>query len=196
MTGEIKYKKADYNIEYAHIYTDESFGREHKRSIKELHDVTERLRKLKKSYVLTVLIDEYNPIQHRLSVKKFLNKLAQLGSEPDYVGFESKLASDKDLLLNEMDKKIKKEYEKYLRKHGKIPCSLLIALWYLKRLGFIKIKSDELIHLKKDNKPFVARKIITILPRRYQGVEMKALKIIKSTRFKKYLDNIQNIFFC
>jgi hypothetical protein len=195
MSEKIEDKKVDYNIEYAHIYTDESFGKEHRKSIEELHNVLKMLKQLKKSYVLTVLIDEYNPVQHKLNIKEFLNRLAQLSSKPDYVGFESKLASDKNLLLNEVDKKTKKEYEKYIRKHRKIPCSLLIALWHLKRLGFIKTKNEELIPLSRNNKPFVARKIITILPRRYQEVEMKALKIIESTRFKKSLENILNIFF-
>jgi hypothetical protein len=190
-----KDKKVDYNIEYAHIYADESFGTEQKRSIRELHRLTNRLKRENKSHVLTVLIDEYNPIQHKLNIANFRGELARLNAEPDYIGLESKLAIDKDLVLREMGKKMKKEYENYIRNRKKIPCSLMIALWYLKRLGLIETATGDLINLKKDNRSFIARKIITILPIKYRRVETKALKIIKSTRFKKYLGNIQNIFF-
>ncbi len=185
----------DYSIEYAHIYTDQLFGKEQKRGIEELQNVIGILKRLGKRYVLTVLVDEYNPIRHRLNIKKFLDKLASLNAQPDFVGFESQLVPDKDLLMQEINKKTKREYENYIQKHKKIPCSFLIALWYLKRLGLLKIRGPELDSLKEPSQPFVAKKIITILPRKYQAVEMKALKIIEATRFKRYLENILNIFF-
>ena len=195
MTKRIKAEKVDFNIEYAHIYADELFGKEHQKSIKELRKIINRLKRLNKSYVLTVLIDEYSPCQNRLSIKQFLDKLDELNSKPDYLAFESQLAPCKDLLLKEMKGKIRKEYETYIKKHGKIPCSFLIAVWYLKRLGLIKTEKGELTHLSKNNKPFSAKKIITILPKKYQTVEIKALKIIRATRFKKYLTKISNVFF-
>ncbi len=195
MSYEKKAKKLDYNIEYAHIYADEHFGTEHKKSVEELHKIITKLKQSNKSYVLSVLIDEYNSIRHTLNIKNFLKKLEQSNSKPDFIGFESRLVKDKDSLLKEMSKKIRKEYEEYIIKQGKIPCSFLIALWYLKRLGLLNMKGEELHSISKENKPFIAREIITILPKRYQAIEIKALKIIKSTKFKKYLKNIKNIFF-
>ncbi len=195
MSKRIKAGKVGYNIEYAHIYADKLFGKEQQKSIKELRKTVNRLKRLNKNYVLTVLIDEYSPSQNRLSIKQFLDKLDELKSKPDYLAFESQLAPYKDLLLKEMKGKIKKEYKTYIKKHGKIPCSLLIAIWYLKRLGLIKAEKGELTHLSKNNKPFPAKKIITILPKKYQIVEIKALKIIRATRFKKYSAKISNIFF-
>ncbi len=187
--------KADYNIEYAHIYADECFDIEQQKSIKELKKVTDKLKQKNKSYVLVVLIDEYNPVKHILNIKNFLEKLEELDVRPDFVCFESQLANYKDLIFQEMKGKIKREYENYIKKHKKIPCSLLITIWHLKRLGLIKIERGELKNLSKHNKPFIGRKIITILPEKYRKVEEKALKIIESTKFKKCLDNMINIFF-
>jgi hypothetical protein len=189
------YKRAEYNIEYAHIYTNERFGIEHIKSIKKLHNIINKLKQLNKTYVLTVLIDEYNPTRHGLDIKGFLEKLNELNAKPDFVGFESQLTSYKDLLLKEIKGKMKKEYKNYIEKRGKIPCSFLIAIWHLKRLGLIPIKKGELNNLTKNNNVFTAEKIITILPKKYQEVEKKALKIIKSTKFKAWVKNIENIFY-
>lgn len=188
-------RKTDYNIEYAHIYAGEHFSEMHKKSVAELHKVIEKLKKLNKNYVLTVLIDEYNARHHNLDIKKFWKQLKKLKAWPDFVGYESRLIVYKDYLLKEMNGKIKKEYENYIKEHKKLPCSFLIAIWHLKRLRLIPIKKGELDNLTKNNKVFTAEKIITILPKKYQEVERKALKIIKSTKFKGWMENIENIFY-
>jgi hypothetical protein len=188
-------RKVDYNIEYAHIYADKSFGNEQIKSVEKLKKVTTELDKKKKSYVSVVLIDDYNPEKCSLDNKKFLERLGNLGPKPDFVGFESRLYPDKDFILKEMSSKKRREYENYIEKSKKIPCSLFIAIWYLKRLGFIKTRNEELIPLNKKNKPFVAKNIITILPEEYRDVEKKGLKIIESTRFNNCLNNISDIFF-
>lgn len=188
-------KKVDYNIEYAHIYTDETFGEEQIKSIELLKKIIIKLNKLNKSYTLTVLIDDYNPKEHFLDINNFINKCEELGYKPDFIAFESRLCSDKDLLLKKMSKKMSKEYKNYIKKAGKIPCSFLIAIWYLKRLGLIKTRKNEVIPLKDKRKPFIGRKIINILPKKYREVETKGLKIIKSTKFREYLNNISDILF-
>ncbi|MFN3301740.1 MAG: hypothetical protein ACK413_01780 [Patescibacteria group bacterium] len=193
---KIKDRKTDYNIEYAHIYVDEEFGPSHREAIQILHNIVRKLKQEKKSYALTVLIDDYNPKRQILDVKEFIANLERLGAKPDFIGFESKLVPYSNLLLEKMSPRLYKEYTKYIKKNKKIPCSLLIAIWYLKRLGFIETRSEELKCLSKDyKKNFVAKKIITILPKRYQKVEKKGLKIIASTEFKNCLSNIENIFF-
>lgn len=194
MPKKTETKKVDYNIEYAHIYSNEFFGKEQKESIKELHKAIKRLKKLKKTYVLTVLIDEYNPTEHLLDTEKFLATLEKLNAKPHFLMFESHLARYKDLLLEKMNGKIKKEYKKYIKKHNKVPCSFLIAAWHLKRLGLLKSKNSRLQQLT-EKKQFTANKIITILPKKYQGVELKTIEIIESTDFKRQVTNIAHIFF-
>ncbi len=187
---------ADYNIEYAHIYRDKNFGVEQKKSIEILHDTIKSLQKLKKSYVLCVLIDEYNPKKQKLDFEKFITALKKSRAEPNFVFFESNLVPYYEFLLEKMTPCLRKEYKKYIEKNNKIPCSLLIAIWYLKRLGIIETKSEELQGLgHKSIKKFVARKIINILPKKYQEVEERGKKIIACTRFKNRLNDISNIFF-
>ena len=189
-----KIRKTDYNIEYAHIYADERFGIEQERSIKKLKKIINQLKQKNKSYVLAVLVDEYNAVRYILNIKNYLEKLKKLDAEPDFIGFESRLAPCKNLILREMKGKIKKNYQNYIKKHKKLPCSLLVAVWHLKRLGLIETKRGDLNCLNK-KKSFIARNIITILPEKYRKVEERALEIIKSTKFKRYSDNIINIFF-
>lgn len=195
MSKKIKIQKmTDYNIEYAHIYTDERFGEEQEKGVKELHKIITKLKKLNSNYVTTILIDDFNPTTHTLDVNDFLKKLEKINAKPDFILFESKLANYKNLLLDEMGGKLKKEYKNYIEKHKKIPCSFLIAIWDLKRLGLISTKKEELTRLRKNN-GFIAKKIITILPKKYQEVERKVLKIIKSTKFKEQIKNMKNIFY-
>jgi len=189
-------RKVDYNIEYSHIYTDEEFGFKQRKSIEILKNIIERLKREKKSYVLTVLIDEYNPIKSTLNIKNFFDYLGKFKAKPDFICFESRLVPSYKLLLQKMVPSLSKEYVKYIEKHKKIPCSLLIAIWYLKRLGLIKTRKEELNYLDENPvKNFIAKKIITILPQRYREVEIRVLEIIASTNFKRRLSDISNIYF-
>lgn len=163
-------KKSDYNIEFAHIYINENFANEHRQASKIAKNKLQDLAKQNKTGILTVLIDDYNPSDSILNVDEFLEKLNKLGAKPDYMVYESKLASYKDIILKEMNGKIKNKYEKYIYNHSKCPCSFLIAVWHLVRLGFLNA-NPMIEHLGK--KPFIAEKIITILPQRYAEIEKK-----------------------
>jgi len=79
-------------------------------------------------------------------------------------------------------------YHRYFQKHGKSPCSYLIASWYLKRLGILPINNVK--KLTQEEKPFVAQKIINILDKKYKDNEDRALELIKNSKFANYIDNI------
>lgn len=185
----------EYNIEYAHIYADECFGNEHKKSVEQLKKTIQQLNINSTNYTLVILIDEYNSKKQTLNIKQFLKSLKDMGAEPDILGFESKLAPYKKQLLNALDLKTKKKYKHYIKKHRKIPCSFLAAIWHLKRLGAIKTKNKELKRITSIQKSFVAKKIITILPQRYQEVEIRAQEIIKASKFKPYAEKMISVFF-
>lgn len=184
--------RVDYNIEFAHIYVNEDFNREHFEAAIRTKQATKNIVQLGKSYVLTVLIDDYNPSDEILDTQVFLQKLESLKVKPDYVIYESKLVYFQDLLLDRMNGKIKKKYENYINKQRKCPCSFLVAVWHLLRLG---VFSEEKIISNKQDKPFSAKRTITILPRRYESVERKAISIINSTAFCEHIKNIEHIFF-
>jgi len=196
MRKKKKLKRVDYSIEYAHIYADKEFGIEQKKSIEVLRKTLARLKKLNKNYSLSVLVDEYNSTDLKLDIKKFVAKLGKLGVCPDFICFESELIKYSSLLLGKTTSRIRKEYSRYIMNHNKFPCSFLIAIWYLKRLGIIKSTEKELDCVSGvSRESFTASKIITILPTKYRGVELKALEIIGSTPFKRRLTDIVDIFF-
>jgi len=180
----------DYNIEYAHIYMDESFNEEHKKAVDSVKELEKKIKKKKLSFIKGVLIDDYNPEVHKLDVQDFVKKLNRYEVKPDFVGFESKMANYKDFMLSIMSPKVRREYIKYIKKIGKVPCSLLAATWYLVRLGVFPA-SDEMYKDFGRKNQFVSRKIINILPKKFRETEKKALKIIEGSAYKRYLKNIE-----
>jgi len=182
-------EKVDYNIEYAHIYADEVFKQEHIDSLNVLELILRILKNDKKSYNLNLLIDEYHPEDKSLDIEDFLSKLKFRGYTPDHLYLESELHKDINLLLaNLTDEKHLRDYERYLQRTGKSPCSFLVANWYLKRLGVLPI--ENLKKLSNEAKPFHGNKIINILDKKYKPNEDKALELIKNSRFASCLDNI------
>lgn len=186
-------KKVDYNIEFAHIYTNENFAEEHYAATKIARDKIKELESQGKTCSATILIDNYNSTDHILDVPKFVEELEEIGVKPDFTMFEADLAKYKDKCLALMNGKLKKQYSKYIESNGKCPCSFLVAVWHLARLGVFKIESSTRNH--PTDKPFVGRRIITILPKRYGAIEKKAHDIIKSTPFALELARMENIFF-
>lgn len=184
----------DYNIEFGHIYTNENCGYDHLRGADAARKVAERLQEEGKTYNLTLMVDDYNPSESFLDIQKYIHKLRDKGACPDYLVLESNLPKYKDLILSEMTGKIRREYENYIEKKGKCPCSFLLAIWHLLRLGIIK--DDYLIIPIAEHKSgFYADNIITILPERFQDVEIKAAEIIRSTKYKDQFENrFQHIY--
>lgn len=212
-------KKVDYNIEYAHIYSDESgLTDEQKKSSEVAKEVIERLREDGKSFVVTLMVDEYHPEFDRLNFEKFLKNLSDLGVKPTYIGYESKMISAAKILLDTIPMNLK-EKEKFRHKvdiskkitylkddEGKIKlktegdvvhrsrytCPILSASWSLLRLGVLQAQNAvELTGLTKP-KPFAARKVINVLPEKYRSVEDTAREIISSsTEYGDFSENLK-----
>lgn len=182
-------EKVDYNIEYAHIYSDEVFNQEHIESLNVLALILRILKNDNKNYNLNLLIDEYHPETKDLDVEDFLSKLKFRGYYPDYLHMESALHDEVDtLLVNLTNEKHQRDYQRYFEKNGKSPCSYLVAVWYLKRLGVFP--DNNIKKLTDEDKPFHGHKIINILDKKYKPNEDKALELIKNSNFSQYLDNI------
>lgn len=95
------------------------------------------------------------------------------------------------LILEENKQKIGlKESSGFMYRHT---CALLSASWSLSRLGIYTVPEKAVKNLTE--KKFVARKLITILPEKYREVENKVIEIIKSTKFKDTLNNIEYKYF-
>ncbi|OGD83008.1 hypothetical protein A2165_01525 [Candidatus Curtissbacteria bacterium RBG_13_40_7] len=182
-------EKVDYNIEYAHIYSDEVFNQEHIESLNVLELILRILKNDNKIFNLNLLVDEYHPDTKSLDIDDFLSKLKYRGYYPDNLYLESELHKDVKLLLDNLtSEKALRDYERYLVKHGKSPCSYLVASWYLKRLGVLPIENIK--SFSNGDNPFAGQRIINILDKKYKANEDKALELIKNSKFAEYLDNI------
>lgn len=190
-----KDKFVDYNIEYAHIYSDEQLGQEQISSIEKTKEIIKDLEKNRKTYSLVVLIDDYHPDKTKFNQKKFIGNLKSLGLMPDYISMESKLVDYKEDILNLLPNKEVREINKYHQKKKKLNCSFLITGWYLLRLGLLPVKKKTLINVSLKKKPFCGHKIINVLDSKYIESEAHAYRIIEKSIFKKNIDKIENIFY-
>jgi hypothetical protein len=218
--------KVDYNIEFAHIYSDSpNIENEQMGGVRVAKKIIKEIIKEGKTYALTVLIDEYHPVVHRLNLNKFLSSLAELGTPPTYVAYESRMIPASEILLKAIPKKVrvlekmhtdltikkkalflsdtkKRNKDIRLKTLGGIDhsteetCALLATAWYLLRLGLVQAKNPVELTGLTQPKPFVGKKIINILPAKYKNVEDSTLEIIKATtQFKKYANKIRSVLY-
>lgn len=162
------------SIEFGHIYTDESPGEEHVVGAGMARGLLESLGG---PADVVVLVDNYNPEIHTLSIEDYLRYLNdQSGVVPDAVAYESDMVGPAlDLMKTMPDGRIRRSYERYLEVHEKLPCSLLTTAWYLVRLGQLRprVPIDGL-------RP--ADELINILPARFDDVERKVMENIAAYR--------------
>jgi hypothetical protein len=183
--------KQQYNVEFFHIYTDETINEEHLKSVEYLKAV-QTAWGIEPS--LIILIDDYNSTEEKLSSKEIIKYLENQGTKPTHYAFESKLVNNAKILLEAIeDPKTKKNYERYIAKRGKLPCSLLTAAWYLTRLGALPHKKV-IKSLGRQNYK-IADRLINILPRDYKPIELKAYELIKKSKYKNYTDKVQDLFY-
>lgn len=172
----------DISIEYAHIYTNKKIDDEHKLSLNILNKIMKK-EKSRDSISLVVMVDDYSFPDPSFDYNSFVSWLTEQGFKPDLVLRESQLIPTCDELLKKINnKKIKAQLIEYI-KSKKYPCSLFIASWYLIRLG--------ILNHPLFNNQLTAKKIVNILPISFKPFEEKALEIITSTQFAKYVKNIE-----
>ncbi len=187
----------DYSIEFSHIYLNETFSHEHQKSISVLKEFIDELDG-NDTYSLNVLIDDYNATDEVLDIKDFKQQLEDAGVMPDYLAYEARLVDYSSTLLSHMkENKLKRSYIRYIENKGIIPCSFMIATWYLLRLGALPLNPETLVYEKNGghSKAFVAKNIVSILPDRFRGVEHKAELIIRATPFAAMNAQIERIYY-
>jgi len=183
-----------FSIEYAHIYVDEIFDESFIEIANEVKRLTKKITTNGDEVSLCVMIDDYNPIIHRLKIDEFIESLEKEGVAPDFVIFESELIKmKKDIMAVLRDGKIKRYYEKYINTKNHFPCSFLIAVWYLMRLGVLSSDKVDFYRYNKE-KEFVAEKLVNVLQSKYTKVEDKAREIIESSTVSERLSDIEYKF--
>ena len=175
-----------YSVEYAHIYTNESSGKEHNACIKILWDITRNISR--DDISLVVMIDDYSFPDPSFDYDEFFLWLLNEEVYPDINIRESQLIPYCDTVLKIIqNEKLQSQIRNYIISSKKYPCSLFIATWYLIRLGVI---SSILISEKE-----VWESLINILPESFRPFEEKGFEIIQNTKYIDLLERIENNYF-
>lgn len=171
-----------YSVEVCHIYVNEAFSHEHESSLEKYKQLKAELEGEEDSHVVSVMmIDDYNPTFDALNRDDLFKKIGDSGVELDFFVYESDLVKFVPEVLDAVSASVQNEYEKYIDKKGKVPCSFLIAVFYLLRLGFFdEDKSFSVIHsVHNENKSaFFADILYNVLDGKYKNVEDKAELIL------------------
>ena len=183
----------EYSVEFFHIYTDENISKRHTKSIEYLDTLQ---KKWSFPFTKIVLIDDYNPVRNIITGGEIISYLDSRSMIPDYFAYESDLIGNADIFLESITSaRILKSYTRYIQNHGKYPCSLLTASWYLTRLGYLDW--NKVIQVSdKSNRPFEAStRIINILPSDYKAIEKLALRLIQNSNYAAAIDKIEDMFY-
>lgn len=182
------------NIEFAHVYIDQHNDLvEHENAVNCLiREQKERSLK-QESIVQGIWIDDYNPSDSILDVDLFIKKISE-NVNVDYICSEKKIASQYFHFRRYLDATDKRYYDEYLEKKGKLPCSLVTAMWYLARLNNDFIVDACLDDTKTDI--FKSDQILNILPKKFANVEKTVKRLYKkNTKLKPFLNRIETKFF-
>ena len=195
----------DMSIEFAHVYSDQSFMREHAVGVSRTVEEIGSLRAERLTSSLTVLIDDYNPQEFLLDVSDFLSDIQLSGVVPNYVLFESELQPMAIALLDRLQGRVAKSLARYVESRGHVPCSLFVAAWHLLRLGVADLGTPPMYALAEVSRngseppsphhPFAGRRSLTILPTRFRDVEARALEIIRASPYARLSTRVGHIFF-
>ena len=216
-------QKVDYNIEFAHIYSDQpNLTDEQIKSAKVTKKLIKKITNDNKTFVLTLLVDEYHPEFHKLNFNKFLKKLSSLDVPPTYIAYESKMISAAKLLMKSIPhdmkktmkfhptitvnekityivdktgKKIKLKTKGNVVHFSRYTCAILSTAWVLLRLGVIQAKNAVELTGMTQPKPFASKNIINVLPKKYEGVEIANKNIVLTSRYKQFVNNMYSEYF-
>lgn len=182
-----------FNLEFGHIYLDEKLSPQHKLGIKAALKLIKQLPR--GAVVTTVLIDDYNPINKELNIDEYIKTLTNFGLRPDFVALESALVKRGRQVLNAAaDSRLSRSYRRYIERHHKYPCSFLIAVWDLIRLGKISAPKNLFYKAYKPQKLFVADELYTVLPRYFESVENKSLELLGLTPWYENVARIRHLY--
>jgi hypothetical protein len=194
----------DVSVEFSHIYSDESAGPEHLLGIQHARRELHRLKREGKRTLSLVLLDDLHINGISRSADEIKAEMENLGGHVDVVIRESDILAGVLTFLRNI-RPVEVSIESFRKQDKQVlflntgddrvsfgcikngaftpTCALLAAVWHVARLGEISI----------DGIPSASR-TLTILEKRYQRVECKALAIIKASRYAAALGRIDHIF--
>jgi len=212
------------NIEFSHIYTNQTLGKDQIVGGKIAKQISHLLFDEGLVSTTNVWIDDYNPINKKppiLFAIKYLHDLWEhINFSPHYYAFESDVVSAGQILLETIPSSLKKlenkgrnkkklyiktphskkigTIEQYNPLSNKYTCPLLSAAYALAKCGAPLNVYPKQNNNGNQNVPFTGEKSITILPKNpfFIESETKAKELISvSNTFSEYLDSIYHVWF-
>ncbi len=183
------------NVELSHIYVDQEMSEEQYRSAVLAQEFVVRQSEQGHVVTITILIDDYNPTSWTLDVAQYVECLRSTGISVDFLVYESALPRYAPCLLCQLPQRQHGYYADYHQRTGKYPCSFLVAVWHLARLGAFEF-GDAIAVRPECVSSFASERVMTVLPERFRSVERSALKLLKASSFWTGIsDRIDYLFY-
>jgi hypothetical protein len=184
-----------YDVEYAHIYSDRLLAAEQLHGAAVAAGAASVIAARGASCTRTVLIDDYARLR-LLETDVLVDALSAFGVRPDYVASEAALVKLHDEFVGLVrDKEQRRSIVRYYRDRGYLPCSYLVAIWYLVRLGAVDPDPVEVFSAVDAAPEFSpADAIVNVLHPRFRIVEAQAYRLIGATRHADLLDRVHAVF--
>jgi hypothetical protein len=184
-----------YDVEYAHIYSDRLLSPEQLHGAAAAAGAAALLATGGASCTRTVLIDDYARLR-LLETDVLVDSLSAFGVRPDYLASEAALVELHDEFVGLItDKDQRRSIKRYYRDRGYLPCSYLVAIWYLVRLGALDPGDVTVFTAVDGDAGFSpADQLVNVLHPRFRIVEGQAHRLIGATRHAALLDRMHPVF--
>lgn len=205
----------DIHIEYAHIYKDQPFSNEHIKSIHLLKRTLDRLKREGKSFVTSILIDDYHAAEAQWDDLDLLRNMEKRDAVPDYLFYEKsfvELANHITEMIPEQNKRVErfKKEEKdvvfFVDESSKFAlqdiyvdriepkCVSLSCAWLMCKLGILDFPEEGVLPIcQNDIEPTL--NVLTILPKNYMLVEENVMRIMIALGKENEKERVQYLFY-
>lgn len=204
----------DVSVEFCHMYQDQPFGEEQQTSISLLKDVLQELEKKQKTYITSVLVDDFHVEQEKWELSSLLEHMKSYHITPDMIAMESKFTTIADHIISLIPERYKKiEYFRKEKKHVVFfcdevhkfalkdiyeqedvhKCVILSCAWLLCKLGTYTFPANSITY--RDAACFQSHEVISILEKKYEKVERHVLHLLSAIGLEKEREKIRYVFY-
>lgn len=205
----------DVHIEFAHIYKDQPFSKEQIESIHLLKRTIDSLEREGKSFITSILIDDYHAKEAKWDDLDLLRNMEKRNAVPDYLFYEKSFMELANRLV-EMIPNQNKRVE-HFKKEGKDvvffvdesskfalqdiyadrvepKCVTLSCAWILCKLGVFDFPAEGFLPIcQSDAEP--CRSALTILPKQFMLVEENVMRLMTALGKEREKQQVQYLFY-
>lgn len=203
---------SEVSLEFSHLYIDESISSDNVESINIANSLMSGINRKTASGI--VLLDDIHVEENEFCIFEFIDTLKGLNAPLDHIVFESGLSiladqmidlfpkhllsrqhfrkENKDALVLRISKDKVIGLKTYLEGGEYHTCAILSAAFALGRLGYFDLRDTKIVSLT--DKPIRSKHAITILDKKYESIELKALQMIDILELSYIRDRMTHIY--